>query len=717
MNDQEPNSVKLDIAVPFEMGACAKCEAPGIGQCGECGEEIEPPSPDSYASARQRALQAAADRAKRLTAEIETVEPGGVPLAPNQFMAAVEELEIGAMLDDLDTVGRTFDGMDFGDKKTVGSEVRTAVDRHLDKVEQVLEALRSLANFCPAPPADDFLKRIKDSCLRSAELAVSLLELFRASTYREGEQASQRVQASWERFLDMSGLIDAKERVDGASDGSLNERVELALGRPGTFLSEDGSIDPGRVLLSYFGEASPLESLSTALHRYFAALLDGSTFSPTAAPGLVGPLVLLAGTDRPVSGHEVASLMAEGLRSAHKRNPEAVESLAQRSSSEGPTIYAALSRVGRAFDNLKEDSADTDAADRIMASYRQIAESIFRTVGWLAIDLEALASGTPASKGTQPPMLGELRDRLTSGGPLGQALAKGVDVGLRNAEAHVQYRWIPEGEVIRDWRTEEEWDVDRLLDAFHRLTAVVAGADAAFACFVASNELKAAPEYLFPGEAPEVFPVLATLTFSSWGFEVQDVSRDGGTIAVVPPAESDPSQVLPGLAGYAAFCRGPSKFRIEGPDGSALAEVQASTLSLFAEAQPATKGLATIAIVFESAVRIGMDPERAGYEFVALALKSIAVESKSEFETTEFAPRAFQHLSVRINYLRDLTMNADLGFPIPKLAQLRSDLSRTRAPIKRARQGQQSALKMLLNGLTELENKGDEVEAVWPPVV
>ena len=620
------------------------------------------------------------------------------------------------MLDDLDSVGKSFNGLDFGDRKTVGVKIRSAVDGYLDKVEEVREALQALAGFDPAPPADDLFEQIKNCCIRSGELASVLLELFRAPTFRDAAVASSQAQVCWERFLEMEALVAAKERVAARGEEALNARVELALGRPGIYVAEDGSIDPGLVLLSFSNETSPLDSLATSLNRYFAGLLDGLDLEPAASPGLVGPLVLLAGTERPSAGHQVAKLPAGALRAAHANDSAALRSLALLSSSEGPTIYAALSRVQRAFEELKEDSTDTDAADRILTSYRQLAESIFRTVGWLAIDLEALTRGTQVSASDQPPMLGELRDRLRSGGALGQALASGVDVGLRNAEAHVQYRWVPEKEAIRDWRTGEEWDIEQLLDAFHRLIAVIAGADAAFACFVSVYGLEVAPEFLCSGDTPEVFPVLAKLTFASRGLDVQGVSRNGGTIVIAPPSDPDPSPVLSGLAGYASFCRSPATFRIENPDGKALAEVQSSTLGLFGEAKPATKGIATIAIAYESAIRTGMDPKRAGEEFVALAIKSIAVESMKELVETELSPRAFQNLSRRLNFLRDLISRPDFGIPIPEVPALRSELTRTRALIKQARQGQQSALEMLCNRLTEMASKADAVEAAWPPV-
>jgi hypothetical protein len=715
VEDHEPDSVKLDVSIPFETAKCSHCGTAGVGECTGCGREIAPPTTDGFAQARRKALRAASERAEYLSTQMREIRSGDVPLAPDQFLAAVEELEIGTILDDLDSVGKSFNGLDFGDGKVVGSDIRNAVDQHLDRLERLLEALSSLAHFRPAPPADELFAQIKECCCRSVDLASALLLLFRAPTYSDGAAASKHAQISWERFLEMDDLTAAKERVLSSGEEALNTRVELALGRAGNYVDESGSIDPGLVLISFASEGSPLDALAASLNRYFVGLLDGFALDPASSPGLVGPLALLAGTERPAAGHAVARLMTDALRAAHERDPDAVRSLAKRGNSEGPTIYAALSRVRRAFEALGDDSADEDAADRLLVSYRQIAETVFRASGWLAMDLEALARGAEVSNTSQPPMLGELRDRLNSGGALGRALAGGVDVGLRNAEAHVQYRWVPEREVVRDWRTEEEWDIARLLDSFHRLTAVVAGSDAALACFLSSRDLLSAADSLDPSSAPEVLPILATITFSSRGMDVQSVSRDGGTIVLGPTVEPDPSAVLPALAGYATFCRGPSQIRIEDPDGRGLAEVSASTLSLFAEAKPETKGLATTAVAFESAVRIGMDPQRADDDFLLLARKSIAVESMKELVDMELSPRAFRHLVNRLNYLRDLTLRPDFAIPISNPAAIRSELSKTRALVKRASQGQQSALKMLLNSLGEMCSEVDDVEAIWPP--
>jgi hypothetical protein len=110
-----------------------------------------------------------------------------------------------------------------------------------------------------------------------------------------------------------------------------------------------------------------------------------------------------------------------------------------------------------------------------------------------------------------------------------------------------------------------------------------------------------------------------------------------------------------------------------------------------------------------------MEPEQAGREFVALATKSIAVESMKELVETELSPRAFQNLAGRLSYLRDLTSKTDLGFPIPRDIELRSELSRTRALVKQAKRGQQSALELLLKGLRGMWDRADRIEATWPP--
>jgi molybdopterin converting factor small subunit len=638
-----------------------------------------------------------------------------IPLTADQFSSAIREADLELAINGLQTAGEAFAEIDFSNRKAVGSLARVAVEQFLDQIEEILGLTGRLARLAPVPPANSLREETIERGTRAAELSVALIELLRSPTYLAALETSERVKQTWDRFIDRSGFDEALERCADFGESDLNARVSLALGRTGDFTDPDGAIDPSRVLLTFSPDPDPLASIAAAVSRYFAPLLENNPLGRAEGASLVGPLVLLASSECPLTAHNVADFFSVAIRDAYKRDPETTKELIKRSAAEGPTIYAALSRVERAFTGLKKDMPDEESVDRIMRSYHQLAESAFRATGFLALGLEDIGAGRKPAKSHQPPMLGDLTNRLSAGSELGRILATGIDVNLRNAEAHVQYRWVPEKQVVRDWRTDQEWNVDQLFGAFHRLLAVIAGADSASTCFVlAAGLTDLVPDWVASGDVSEVFSLLANVSFGPRGLDVREVSADGGSIVIGNPDQADQFSMMPALAGFAPFAPKASEFKVEGPTGNVLAQVRAETMAQYPKVNEDLQSFVVIALNYESAVNADLDPTRGADEFAALAMKCLVGASERELVDTSMSPQAFQNIMDRANYL-DFLFKAKLGPQISEVQRERVKVRKISRAATKAIRGDQAARENLTRQLGRLAEEAEKTDTTWPP--
>jgi hypothetical protein len=705
----------LEILLAFEPGVCPRCDSRGGRLCEECEFERVFPEVDEAASTRIKALQGPSDRASLLLRRFSELPESCIPLTADQFSSAIQEADLESEVDGLQIAGEAFARIDFANRKAIGSQARVAVEKFLDQVEGILELNARLARLAPVSPADSLREETIERGTRAAELSVALVDLLRSPNYVAALETSERVEQSWSRFIDRSEFDDALNRCADFGESDLNARVSLALNRSGEFTDPDGTIDPARVLLAFSLDADPLASIAAATSNYFSPLLENTPLGRAEGAGLVGPLVLLASTECPLTAHNVADFFSDTLRGAYRQDPEKTKELIRRSAAEGPTIYAALSRVGRAFDGLQKDLSDEESVDRIMRSYHQLAESAFRAIGSLALGLEDIRDGRDPGKVDQPPMLGDLMNRLSAGSELGRTLATGIDVNLRNAEAHVQYRWVPEREVVRDWRTDQEWTVGQLFEAFHRLLAAVAGADSASTCFVlASGLTDLVPDWVANGEVSEAFSLLANVSFGPRGLEVREVSADGGSIVIGNPDQADQYSMMPALAGLAPFAPNATEFKVEGPAGETLAQVRAETMAQYSKVDGELQNFVVIALNYESAINAGLDPQRGTDEFAALSLKCLGVTSLQELVEMQLSALAFQNVINRASYL-DFLFKSGLGPRLPEVQRERVKARKIAKVAAKASRGDQTALENLTRQLGELVDRADAIGITWPP--
>ncbi|HEX6153437.1 MAG TPA: hypothetical protein VFZ19_07950, partial [Solirubrobacterales bacterium] len=535
-------------------------------------------------------------------------------------------------------------------------------------------------------------------------------------TYPEALIARDKVQDLWAQFPLGERLSACLEHLDPWRTPDLNARVTLAFGRSGEFTDQHGGLDPSRVFAAFADEDSPYEALAHKAWRYVQPHTGLSEEGdPATSVVLIGPLVMLAASERPLRAHRTARLFFEAARTAFTVDPGAVRQIGRLAAEEGPSIFGALKRVERAFSDLTADLSDEDALDRMLRAYRQLAETTFRTIGWLALSLEAIGAGKGSPSDSHPPMLGELQQRLAAGGKLARCLATGIDVNLRNAEAHVQYRWVPERQVVRDFRTGQEWTIDNLEAALHELIASLAGADTGYGCFFVANGLtEEIPAWFRDGVAPEVPELLASITFGAKGIEVVRVKDKGASVIIAPQAELDSTSLFPALAGLVPFADKADLFKVEDTQGALLVKVSGDAMRQSVKGPALFKDISVTTAFYDSAVRTGMDPKRAGREFPALISKSVAVIGLEKLVETELAPAAFRDLRDRLDYISKLA-RSPLPFEIDDAKSRIQQWRRVRSTAGQAARGNQAALNSLTKQLVQMASEVEDQGTEWPP--
>jgi hypothetical protein len=226
----------------------------------------------------------------------------------------------------------------------------------------------------------------------------------------------------------------------------VDERVSLALGRVGRYTDDYGFLDPGRAFGAFSDEEEPLVKVGERARSYFGYLLSRrQEHRPQSDVLLILPAVTLAALDRPFLAHRLARQMRELIGLAWDRDAKAVRALFERTTNDGPLVFAAAARINKGLRLLVlQDRGvidDDDVVRELMRTYHEAAESAFGTLAWLALDLDRVAKGDAIDTNTQPPTLGVVEQQLAAAvHPLAGALAASSDSLLRNAAGHSQYR-------------------------------------------------------------------------------------------------------------------------------------------------------------------------------------------------------------------------------------------------------------------------------------
>lgn len=645
------------IELVFAAGSCPDCETSGEpGACPNCGGEI-PEAADigPAANARLKALGPLADRARGLRASFDQLPANGViPIAPDQFVSVLSESELfGAVSATLGVV-EELKGVDLTDTAKVGTAVRTMLDRHLERVEDLLLVSEEVATFDVEGSGADLRQRAIDSGEFGADIASTLIGALTAPTYSGAKEEASKFEALLAPGFPMADPLNrALKAVEEGTRADVSERVSLAIGRPGNYVDPNGNLDVTLVFLAFAEEPEPFPALEAQALSYFGRLTGGTLGGEGAGAILVAPLVLVAAADQPLRAHRAVRMVTESLDEAWRQSPAAVRELVKRSTAQGPILFAALERVARAAETLASDEEDERAVETIMQAYTDLAETSFRMFGWLALGAESVASGNNPTPELQPPMLGEMQQRLEAGGPLARLMADSIYPKLRNAKAHSQYRWVAAREVVEDIRTKQEWSVDDLLVAVRSLVSCLAGADAGYGSFVVSKRIDlGAPDWLADGAVPEALKVIATLCFGAYGFAVLSIREGGEVVVIEKPDQVDPARLIPPLAGLIPLAPRVEHLRLVTTEGEPLIDVGVAAMKAAIGASPAVKDVAVMEVTFESCVRIGMNREDAARDFAILAAKIVAFSGLGALAEGSLGPSAFWRVGDRLAYVR-----------------------------------------------------------------
>lgn len=704
----------IEISVPFAAMTCPQCEVPREpGPCPECGTEVAAPEADKETAMRRAAFLPLVERLSEIRRGFDQIGEGEISLTPDQFLKAMGETDIYERAGTMAKVGGELTGLDLADPKVVGGGARRIVAAHVDRVAELLKRCQEIGRFRPEAPADELRALAIDSGRFGADLAGALIGAIAAQSFDEARQQSARAQELLSGFPFGEAIEEALEKLEPVAAPDLNRRMALALGIAGDYLDEDGELDLARILTGFASEEEPLAAVASRAERYFAHLIEGEIAGDGSATVLLPALALVAASERPLLTHSSALLLKASLSEAARLDPASTRVLVERTTAQGALIYTALSRVERAVGRLHDDSLAEEAVELLMGAYKNLAETSFRTIGWLAVGLDLIVAGESLPAEDHPPMLGELCQRLTSGGELSRLLATCIDSGLRNAEAHSQYRWVAARQVVKDLRTEQEWSIEQIDEAVAEISACLAGADAGYGCFVIGTGLAGeVPEWLHEDETPIALEMLATLSFSPYGHEVESVEDGGGTVVLSRAASRDPARLIPPLGGLGAFAKAP-RFSVRTADGEVLVDVDAADVRGAITAAPVFKDLSILKLAYENGRRAAPDPGRVDGEFAAFAAKVIGVAGLRALGNGDFGPWVLNDLRDRVNWVAQLTKPFASEEVDP--AELRRQLDGIRKALTRAAGGRSGSIESLAVRLTRLAEWGEASGYSWPP--
>lgn len=713
LNEEEDT---IDIAVPFAALHCPECDVPREpGACPDCGTEVPAPEVDKHAEARGKAFLPLTEQLKEIRQRFDQIGDGDIPLTPDQFLQAINETDIYDQVAEMPRIGRELTGLDLASQEVVGGKARSIIAGHIGRIENLLASCEEIGRFQVEPPADELRALAIETGRYGANLASALIGAVAAQSFDEARVQAAKAQELLNGPFPFGDSIDqALEKIEPVAAPDLNRRLALALGK-GDFLDEDANLDVGRILIGFSEEEEPLVDIAERVEASFAHLLGGGTSSDGSSLILLPSAVLVAASERPLRTHSAARWLKENLERAALADKTATSALVNQVTAQGALIYTALSRVERATEKLGDDSEAEHAVDQVMVAYRNIAETAFRTIGWLSVNLDLILEGQQIPMADHPPMLGELCQRLTSGSELSRLLAESIDPGLRNAEAHSQYQWVASRQVVKDLRTKQEWSVDEIDEALKALTACLAGADAGYGCFVVGEGLSGqVPDWLREDATPIALEMLATLCFAPYGHEIGSVEDQGGTVVLRKVESRDPARLIPPLGGMAAIVD-PATFTVRTADGEVIAEIDGTAIRAAVKAKPAFKDLAVLRLAHESSRNQSQDPQQVDDEFAAFAVKVIAVSGLRSLTAGDFGPEVLHDLRDRVQWSSEFLKGLSTNQVDSRM--LLKSLSRIRDSLTKASRSATGSVESLATRLTNLAKSAEDTGFSWPPKV
>ncbi len=658
-----PDSEKFSIGLTFigvECPACGQICDPGV--CPACGAGVPAVEmADELTHARTKALGPLAAEARDLLESFDTLPKGRVPVTLDQFVACVDDSELFSLVGQVGKLGHSLGQLDLDDPKIVGSRARQAVIEGLEQVRALREIATELCAFEPGGPAEEFQALAVESGRHGARIVNALLRAVTAQTIADGRDAQAELQDLLSEFPAIERSAALRPKLDDWAVPDDDGRIALALGREGQFTDEFGLLVPDRIFAAYSEEDQPLEALGRAGAHYFQRTLGPAAVSASGAAAILAlPAVNMATLDRPLLAHRVARLLYDLLGRAWARDSANVRLLFERVTDQAPTILSASSRIQKSFRLIllgaEMGEADDEAAvAQAMTAYREVAETAYRTLGSMILDLERLLSGVPVSHAADAPTLGPLVEQLASATEhVARELATACDGDLRNAGAHSQYRWDAEAEEIHDVKTGQRWNLATLSNRMDSLVAAVAGADAAWSCFVVARDLEIEqPSWVADGSAPEAVQLVASLSFGVRGLVISEVRDGGATVVVEPPDLVDTSLVGP-LASMSTVVRGATSYRlVSSVDDTILLEIDAQIVAQARDATSELKDLMVLETTLSAMINGGQDRLEAVAQIAAVMTKVVAVSSMQELSTDQ-SSLAFTRVRHRLEYASNL---------------------------------------------------------------
>jgi hypothetical protein len=713
---------RFAIGLSFSGTICSGCSKPREpGRCPECGVDVPASNAvHGLVRARQRALNGLLDEARELRSAFASLPPADIRVSAGQFATVVSDAGVFGRVAEMPALGHSLSQVDFDDRKAIGSSARQTIVRHLEQLRGLLDASRAVARFEPVGPALELRDVAIESGAWGADFVLRLLQTVTADTIAEARGHETELQ----RLLDDTPFSrmpdDLFDRVVESIVPDIDERVSRAFDRPGRYSDDLGLLDIARVFGAFADSDTPLALIGERARRFLAHLLYvRSGHTPESDAVLVLPAATLAVLDRPLHAHRVAEMVRALADEAWNANPMAVGELVERTTQQGPLVFAAAARIARGLQLLSMQEAsgfldDDDIATTLMRTYLDSSEAAFRTLAWLTLDLDRIAGGGSTLAADRPPTLGSIEQQLhASDHPVGPALAACTDSALRNAAAHAQFRYDRTTETVIDLRDGHTWSLDEFESRMHALVAGISGIEAGYCAFLIDREIDlGTPTWLRNGEAPAAVQFFAQASLGAYGYEVLQVNADASAIWVAGDVD-DPARLLPALAGLCATTITGEHVRVMSADGSPVITVSTAAMNEALAAPEPLRDLAVVSPFLSAARHAGRDQGQALRRVLAVQVILIAV-TDVPLLAAHAAPDALARLAGRLAYVLAFGKGNAAGADPPR--RILERLARARAASVMASRGDHQALRRMGRELAALIDWASAQNVRWPPL-
>jgi hypothetical protein len=676
-------------------------------------------SPEKIA-ARQGALLPLLANAQELSERFEHIPPPSIPLTIDQFVACAQDVELAPYFRDLLDGCLELAGLDFDDPGALGAQVRKTASREVERVRELTDKATQIARLEVREPAVELRDALLALAHRGTEALIALLEAVTVTSPEEVRAAESKLQTAFGSIV--APAEELFGRLDELSEPDLNARIGLVLGRDGIYTDELGLIDPGLVFGAYAGEGALFAGLTERASAYFGHLLPEQSISAAEGAMLILPAVTLASLDRPLLAHNCGEQMASLVKAAHAADPDRSRQVYERTTNEGPRIFAASSRVQKGVRLLAlaaqvEEIDEETGLRELMSAYKELAEAAFRSQGRAVLDLHALVEGKEISTEQRPPSFGALKQRLAaSTSELARAMGAAADPDLRNASAHAQYRWDAEAMEAEDTESGRRWNVDELEERMESLVGAVVGIDAGYCCgAVACSLADRSPDWLARGEAPQVTELLSTALLAANGYRPVEFADRGATITLDGVDRADLSPLGAALGGLSMIVPDAESFRIlDHETRDVLLDMPGDLLRLARDADPSLRDLAIVVAFCGANQRAGQERKTAVVECIALQAKVVSVSAMEDVVESQASPESAARIRARCERVREFALEdgRNCGSDIDRTV---NRLERVIGETYKLERGDRRSLIRMQAQFDALVKWADRVDPVWPP--